>query len=158
MRANTVPGPSPTTDVVPIRLRFVPSSPTPEHVVAHVSVLAGLSDLYVLDAPLSLHGLSYGIPAIGDRTKTPTVPDVLFLLSINHTVYFHGCQDFKSDDLLQIEITSPWAEKGRVFAESRIFHEQSKSLLATCIQEVRCPSTVGICLYLLTVNSRDWCS
>lgn len=133
--------PSPATDVVPILLQVAPSTlsnDVTEAATAHLLILAGLSDLYVLDGPISVHGLSYGIPAIGDYTRTYTKPDTDFLISTSHTVYFHLSEGFRTDEILQVEVNSPWAKNGRVFIESRIFHgEGMGGLVATSVQEVR---------------------
>lgn len=131
---------SPATAVVPILLQMAPSSVSfdiSQAAKGHILVLAGLSDLYVLDSPLTAHGLSYGIPAIGDHSRTFTKPDTDFLTSTSHTIYFHLHEGFRTDKVLQVEVHSPWASNGRVFIESRIFHGDGQDgLVATCIQEV----------------------
>lgn len=132
--------PCPATDIVPIRLQML--SPTLSHELAqlsqtHIITLAGLSDLYVLDAPLSLHNLSYGIPAIGDKLRRSISPDTDLLATTNHTIYFHIYDCISINETFNVEISSPWAKGGRVFCESRIFSGAGqKNLVASCIQEV----------------------
>jgi acyl-CoA thioesterase len=142
--------------VVPILLQLLPSVFPPEltqEAATHIIGLVGLSDLYLLDSPLTLYGLSYGIPAIGDRHRNLTKSDTKFLVTTNHTVYFHMCEGFRADELLYVEATSPWAKDGRVFIESRIFQgSEGLNLVATCVQEVSCPNSWNCCIDVIMMD------
>lgn len=136
-------------------LQLLPSTFPPELAEAattHIIGLIGLSDLYVLDSPLTLHGLSYGASAIGDRQQRITKSDTKFLVSTNHTLYLHMCDGFRADQPLYVEVTSPWAKDGRVFIESRIFQgSEGQNLVATCVQEVS--GSMYLSCYIIIIDN-----
>lgn len=100
----------------------------------HAIGIIGLSDYHVLDAPPTLHGLTFGLPRINDTTRTRTEHNFKMYTTLNHTIHFHLHNDFRADDLCYIEVNSPWAGERRAEILSRIF-DRSGRLIATCKQE-----------------------
>ena len=96
--------------------------------------IIALSDYHVLDAPPTLHGLSFGTAAIGDATQTPTPVDFDRFTSINHAIYFHVHEHFRADELCYIEVQNPWTNRRRAEIQSRIFN-RAGGLIATTVQE-----------------------
>jgi acyl-CoA thioesterase II len=100
----------------------------------HILGIINLSDYHVLDATLTLSGITFGLQAIGDHSRQPTKSNVKLNTSLNHSIHFHVHDGFRADDLTYIEVTSPWAKDGRSMLSSRIFSKDGV-LIATCIQE-----------------------
>jgi acyl-CoA thioesterase 8 len=104
---------------------------------SHILAIIHISDFYLLDAPLALHGLSFGIPAIGDPERKPTRSDAKFLVTLNHTIHFHRLDGWRADGPdggVYVELKNPWAKDGRVLAHSNIFGRDGV-VVATCVQE-----------------------
>ena len=95
--------------------------------------IIALSDYHVLDAPPTLHGLSFGLPAINDTNRAPTPHSFERYTSLNHTIRFHVHEGFRADDLCYIEVNSPWTNRRRAEVQSRIF-DRKGLLVATCVQ------------------------
>lgn len=100
----------------------------------HALGIIALSDYHVLDAPPTLHGLTFGLPLINDTARKRTDPKFKLYTSLNHAIHFHVHDGFRADDLCYIEVTSPWANERRAEVHSRIF-DRSGKLIATCVQE-----------------------
>jgi acyl-CoA thioesterase len=104
---------------------------------SHILAIIHISDFYLLDAPLALHGLSYGTPAIGDPDRKPTRSDTKFLVTLNHTIHFHRLDGWRADGPdggVYVELRSPWAKDGKVLGHSTIFGRDGV-VIATCVQE-----------------------
>jgi acyl-CoA thioesterase len=129
----------------------IPKKPSPESMVytsvaqisppmetysrqLHTLGIICLSDYHVLDAAPTLHGLTFGLPEIGDTTRTRTESLLERYTTLNHTLHFHSHDGFKADDLCYIEVTSPWSGKRRAEMQTRIFGWTGR-LIATCVQE-----------------------
>ena len=110
---------------------------SPAGSVDHVLGILNLSDYHVLDVPLQLSGITNGIYAINDHSKTPTPVETKVSTSLNHTINFHVHDGFRADELTWIEVETPWARDGRAMMVSKIFTKEGM-LIATCTQEVRC--------------------
>jgi acyl-CoA thioesterase II len=109
--------------------------------LTHILAIIQVSDLYILDTPLALHGLSYGIPVIGDGMRRQTRSDTKSLATLNHTIHFHAQRGFRADDPLYVESDSPWAVDARSLSRSKIFTKDGR-LIASCTQEVSCYTIV----------------
>jgi acyl-CoA thioesterase len=92
-----------------------------------------LSDYHILDAPPTLHGIPFGIPAINDTTRSPTKNSFQMFTSLNHTVRFHVHDGFRADDLCYIEVNCPWTNHRRAEVQSIIF-DRKGTMIATCVQ------------------------
>lgn len=108
----------------------------------HILGLVNLSDYHVLDSPLTLHGITFGLPEIGSEAeerspgnRETTKKNVVMNTSLNHAIHFHVHDGFRADELTYIEVTSPWARDGRARMHSRIFSKDGL-LIATCEQQV----------------------
>ena len=64
-----------------------------------------------------------------------SAPQIGMMVSLDHTIYFHGQREFRADEWLYSEMQSPWAGSGRGLVLQRIWDRQG-SLVATCVQEV----------------------
>ncbi|KIX06943.1 acyl-CoA thioesterase II [Rhinocladiella mackenziei CBS 650.93] len=125
----------PSTTVAPVVAKIDPAIKSPAGTAAHILAIIYLSDYHVMDCPLSIHGVNIGMFPIGDHSKTLTPVGMKIMTSLNHTVSFHTHEGFRADELMYIEVTSPWAKDGRAMIHSRIFSNQGL-LVATCTQEV----------------------
>lgn len=125
------PSPAPSSRTARVRVQIDPSLSSPQ---SHILAIIHLSDIYFLDAPLSLHGISYGTPAIGDKTRSPTKSRTKSLTTLNHTMHFYRQDGFRADEPVYVELTSPWSKNGRALAHSRIFGKDGV-VIATCVQE-----------------------
>ncbi|KAF2097956.1 hypothetical protein NA57DRAFT_57128 [Rhizodiscina lignyota] len=135
-------------DAVPPQPKIAPAvakiwSPisTPPGTIPQILGLINLTDYHILDAPLTLHGISYGLPDIGSpaEERSPgnrktTKNNVKMNTSLNHAIHFHIHDGFRADDLTYIEVESPWARDGRAMLRSKIFSKDGL-LIATCEQE-----------------------
>ena len=57
------------------------------------------------------------------------------MVSLDHTIYFHNRRNFKADDWIFTEMSSPWADDGRGLVMQKIWSLDG-TLIATCVQEV----------------------
>lgn len=113
-----------------------PPIKSPAGSLAHHLAVIYVSDYHVMDCPLTIHGVDCGLFAIDDHDRTRTsMPAMKVMTSLNHTVHFHVHDGFRADELMYIEVSSPWARDGRAMVHSRIFSHQGV-LVATCVQEV----------------------
>ncbi|EXJ79285.1 hypothetical protein A1O3_08787 [Capronia epimyces CBS 606.96] len=125
----------PSTTIAPVVAQIDPPIKSATGSPAHLLAIIHLSDYHAMDCPLSIHGVEFGLWKIGDRTRTPTAAGMKIMTSLNHSVHFHVHDGFRADELVYIEVTSPWARDGRAMIQSRIFSKDGL-LIATCIQEV----------------------
>ena len=109
-----------------------PSIPTADPRTHALGIIC-LSDYHILDAPPTLHGITFENPLIGDTQRTPTQQNFERMTSLSHTVHFHIHDGFRADDLCYIEVTCPWTNGRRAEVDSRIFDKDGK-LIATCVQ------------------------
>lgn len=124
-----------------------PSLPHPSTHKIHTLALLNLSDYHVLDAPLILSDLTFGLPAINDTTKIPTPSQVKMFTSLNHSVYFHKNHGgFRADEMCYAEAKCSWAGEGRALVLTRIFSKDG-GLIASCVQEVSLVDPLTTCLY-----------
>lgn len=91
----------------------------PDDPALHACILAYASDLTLLGASLLPHGI-----VIGDRRIQPA--------SLDHALWFH--RDFRADEWLLYDQSSPSASNARGFATGRLFTE-SGHLVASVAQE-----------------------
>jgi acyl-CoA thioesterase-2 len=91
----------------------------PDDPALHACVLAYASDLTLLGASLLPHGL-----IIGDRRIQPA--------SLDHALWFH--REFRADEWLLYDQTSPSGSGARGFATGRLFTEDGR-LIASVAQE-----------------------
>ncbi|EXJ71065.1 uncharacterized protein A1O5_06058 [Cladophialophora psammophila CBS 110553] len=127
---------NPATSMAPTVAQIDPAISSLRGTAAHILGVIHLSDYHVMDCPLSIHGVPHGVWRIGDQAKSPIPTTMKIMTSLNHTIHFHTHDGFRADELLYIEVTSPWARDGRAMINSRIFSKQGM-LIATVIQEVR---------------------
>ncbi|OAP54968.1 acyl-CoA thioesterase II [Fonsecaea erecta] len=125
---------SPATTIAPTLAQIAPAISSPRGTAAHVLAVVHVSDYHVMDCPLSIHGIAHGSWAIGDQSKTPIPSAMKIMTSLNHTIHFHTHNGFRADEVMYIEVTSPWAKDGRAMINSRIFSKQGM-LIATVVQE-----------------------
>ncbi|KPI37766.1 Acyl-coenzyme A thioesterase 8 [Cyphellophora attinorum] len=121
------------TSVKPVVAHIIGPMQAETGTIPHVLGLLNLSDYHVLAAPSDLHGYTLGLPAIGDASGKPTEAMASMFTSLNHTVHIHS-YDFRADELMYVEVTSPWTGDGRGMANSRIFNQKG-DLIASCVQE-----------------------
>ncbi|MET7280949.1 acyl-CoA thioesterase II [Kribbella sp. NPDC005582] len=95
------------------------SGKLPDEPALHACVLAYASDLTLLGASLLPHGI-----VIGDRRIQPA--------SLDHALWFH--REFRADEWLLYDQTSPSASGARGFAMGRLFTEDGR-LIASVAQE-----------------------
>lgn len=123
----------PHTSLKPVVAHMIGPLKASKGTMPHILGLLNLSDYHLLGAPPDLHGYDVGLPAIGDDSGKPTVSAMSMYTSLNHTVHIHS-HGFRADELMYIEVTSPWTADGRGMVHSRIF-SQSGLLVASCVQE-----------------------
>jgi len=124
----------PSTTIAPVVAQIDPRIKSPAGTLAHHLAVIYLSDYHVMDCPLTIHGVEFGLFDIDDHSRTTTAAGMKIMTTLNHTVHFHAHNDFRADELMYIEATSPWAKDGRAMIHSRIFSQQGL-LVATCVQE-----------------------
>jgi acyl-CoA thioesterase II len=127
--------PNPATTIAPVVAQIDPPMAAARGAPAHILAVVHASDYHVMDCPLSIHGVPHGLWPIGDATKTALPASLKIMTSLNHSIHFHTHNGFRADELLYIEVTSPWAKDGRAMINSKIFSRQGM-LIATVIQEV----------------------
>ncbi|OCT54553.1 palmitoyl-CoA hydrolase [Cladophialophora carrionii] len=125
---------NPATTIAPVVAQIDPPIAAPRGAAAHVLAVVHASDYHVMDCPLSIHGVPHGLWPIGDVTKTALPASMKIMTSLNHSIHFHTQDGFRADELLYVEVTSPWAKDGRAMINSRIFSRQGL-LIATVVQE-----------------------
>ena len=91
----------------------------PEVPGIHETLLAYMSDNYLAATSLMPHGMGY------DNERLQNA-------SLDHALWFYG--DFRADEWLYYDITSPRAAGGRGFNVGRIFTQDGR-LVATAVQE-----------------------
>ena len=118
---------------------------------AHLNALAYMSDSYFIGTVPRIHGLinirTRGSASGVDvglhqaaRTKGEVVEgeakcEIGMMVSLDHSIFFHGPRDFRADQWMFCEMESPWAGDGRGVVHQRIFTRDGR-LIATCAQEV----------------------
>lgn len=147
--SNTSSEPQPIPSLIATTAcHMYPPLPHPSTHPIHTLALLNLSDYHVLDSPLTLTGIPFGLPAINDTSRTPLLNKIKMFTSLNHSVYFHRHDrdvrgGFRADEMCYVEVRCPWAAEGRALVETRIF-DRGGGLLASCVQEVSflcCPFT-----------------
>ncbi len=63
-------------------------------------------------------------------------PEIGMMVSLDHSIYFHEPRNFKADEWMFTEMSSPWSGDGRGVVQQHMFTADGK-LIATCFQEVR---------------------
>ncbi|KAL9097929.1 MAG: hypothetical protein Q9165_000255 [Trypethelium subeluteriae] len=125
---------------------------------AHLEALAYMSDSYFVGTVARVHRLwrfsnsraidSNKVKIDDDVSKsvreleeqevaqkpTETRPEIGMMVSLDHTIYFHAPRDFRADEWLFTEMSSPWAGDGRGLVFQHIYTQKGK-LVATCVQE-----------------------
>ncbi len=102
---------------------------------AQILAIIYLSDHYVLDAPLTVQGLSYGMHRIGDTAKKPVRPDVRMLATLNYSMHFYRTTGFDVQQGVLFEVQSRWANGHRAVAQLTV-RDVKGGLIATSEQEV----------------------
>lgn len=124
-----------STTIAPVVAKIDPPMKSPAGSAAHLLAVVHLSDFHVMDCPLGIHEVNHGQPKVGDYERKRTPFDMKIMTSLNHTIHFHVHDGFRADQLLYIEVNSPWAKDGRGLIHSKIYTEEGL-LIATCVQEV----------------------
>lgn len=106
-----------------------------ENTKTHILGIINLSDYHVMDTPLQLNDISFGLPKIGDIYAPRRESQVKVGTTLNHSIHFHVHDGFRADDLTYIEVETSWGKDGRAMLSSRIFSKDGL-LIATCAQEV----------------------
>ncbi|HEY0639209.1 MAG TPA: acyl-CoA thioesterase II [Pseudonocardiaceae bacterium] len=91
----------------------------PDDALLHVCVLAYASDMTLLDAVLTRHGVSWAL-------------DNVLGASLDHAMWFH--RPFRADDWVLYDCSSPSASGARGLATGR-FYSRDGTLLVTVVQE-----------------------
>jgi len=102
----------------------------------HILGIINLSDFHVMDAPMQLSNIPFGLPAINDRLRKPTPKKHKVGTTLNHSIHFHTHEGFRADELTYIEAETSWARDARAMISTKIFSKDGL-LIATCVQEVR---------------------
>ncbi|CAG8972054.1 hypothetical protein HYALB_00004918 [Hymenoscyphus albidus] len=69
-----------------------------------------------------------------DAQKADGQPEVGMMVSLDHSIYFHEPRNFRADEWMYSEMTSPWSGKGRGVVQQHMFSADG-TLIATCFQE-----------------------
>ncbi|KIV94187.1 acyl-CoA thioesterase II [Exophiala mesophila] len=123
-----------STTIAPVVAKIDPPMRASTGDAAHILAVIHMSDYHVMDCPLGIHEVNHGQPKIGDYERKRTPFDMKIMTSLNHTIHFHVHGGFRADDLLYVEVTSPWARDGRGMIHSKIYTKDGL-LIATCVQE-----------------------
>lgn len=91
----------------------------PDDDLLHVCIAAFASDMTLLDAVLARHGVYWGLDDVNGA-------------SLDHAMWFH--RDFRADDWLLYDCSSPSASGARGLANGRFFTRDGR-LVATVVQE-----------------------
>lgn len=91
----------------------------PDDDLLHVCIAAFASDMTLLDAVLVRHGVYWGLDDVNGA-------------SLDHAMWFH--RDFRADDWLLYDCSSPSASGARGLANGRFFTRDGR-LVATVVQE-----------------------
>jgi acyl-CoA thioesterase 8 len=144
----------PSTTIAPVVAKIDPPIKAPSGAAAHLLAIVHMSDYHVMDCPLSIHGVEFGLYKIGDYERKQVPFGMKIMTSLNHTIHFHIHEGFRADDLLYVEATSPWAKDGRGMIHTKIYTKDGL-LIATCVQEVCITSMVPqSSLEILTLCNR----
>jgi hypothetical protein len=121
--------------------------------ILHHCGLAGLTDIFLLDAGVRLHNLQLGLGEgkIGkDLSDSPynkstrrnvkdvkdwPKPDFTAVVTLNHVIHFHNLEGLKADEWILMEGNTSSAHGGRVMLHSKLWSRDG-TLVATCTQEV----------------------
>lgn len=104
----------------------------------HILGIVNLSDYHVMDAPLQLNNITFGLPRVGDVKGPRTENNIKVGTTLNHSIHFHAHDGFRADELTYIEVETLWGRDGRAMLNSKIFSKNGL-LIATCTQEVSRP-------------------
>lgn len=147
----------PSTTIAPVVAKIDPPIRSPTGTAAHLLAIVHMSDYHVMDCPLSIHGVEFGISKINDYERKQVPYRMKIMTSLNHTIHFHIHDGFRADDLLYVEATSPWAKDGRGMIHTKIYTRDGL-LVATCVQEVSAVHMIlsRSCIFLeiLTLRNR----
>ncbi|TEY70311.1 hypothetical protein BOTCAL_0107g00260 [Botryotinia calthae] len=61
-------------------------------------------------------------------------PELVMMVSLDHTIYFHEPRRFRADEWMFAEMSSPWSGDGRGVVTQHMFTKDG-TLIATCFQE-----------------------
>ncbi|KAK4496131.1 hypothetical protein PRZ48_012110 [Zasmidium cellare] len=92
------------------------------------------SDFYVLDTPLSVQDIPFGMYRIGDKTKRPTRSVLRNFATLNHSIHFVAPSGWDVHDGLLLECETEWA-KGRRAVVRFAMRDTQGTLVATGEQE-----------------------
>lgn len=93
-----------------------------------------MSDFYVLDTPLTMQNIPFGVSDIGDKTKKPTRSALRRFTTLNHTLHLVRAWRCDVREGLLLESVASWA-KGRRAVIGSTFRDAKGSLVATGEQE-----------------------
>lgn len=127
---------APESGITTSAAQITPSITDPPGSKTHILGIINLSDYHVMDAPMQLSNITFGMPAINDQSRTPTPQKNKIGTTLNHSIHFHVHDGFRADELTYIEAETSWARDGRAMISTRIF-SKAGMLIATCVQEVR---------------------
>ncbi|KAF2159802.1 hypothetical protein M409DRAFT_29801 [Zasmidium cellare ATCC 36951] len=92
------------------------------------------SDFYVLDTPLSVQNIPFGMHRIGDKTKRPTRSALRSFATLNHSIHFVASSGWDVHDGLLMECVTEWAKGRRAGVCFNLWDARGK-LVATGEQE-----------------------
>lgn len=130
------PSPSPVSGVTASVAQITPPITEPAGGSIHILGIINISDYHVMDAPMQLSGITFGMWAVNDYSRKPTPQMHKIGTTLNHTIHFHTQHGFRADELTYTEDETSWAKDGRAMISTKIFSQGGK-LIATCVQEVR---------------------
>lgn len=129
------PSPSPGSLLYTSAAQVTPLGSERDSINIHRLALILISDT-ILHCPPTVHGLTFGVPAIDDHERKPMRNAFRLMTSVNHSIRFCGSTDLRADDLVYTDSTCPWSAEQRAQIDSRMFTADGK-LLAVCEQEAR---------------------
>lgn len=106
--------------------------------MAHIIGIIFMSDMYTADTPLTVQGLHFGPPAIGDRTKAFTDPVTRQFATLNHSMHFRKFDGWDAQEGVLFELKLRWL-RGRRAISSLTVRDTKGDVIATAEQEVNEP-------------------
>ncbi|KAK5075619.1 acyl-CoA thioesterase [Exophiala xenobiotica] len=113
---------------------IIPPIADPPGSRTHILGVINISDYHIMDVPLQLNEITFGMPAINDYSRTLTPNHYKIGTTLNHSIHFHVHDRFRADELTYIEAETSWAKDGRAMMSTKIFSKDDL-LIATCVQE-----------------------
>ncbi len=93
------------------------------------------SDFFVVDAPLVARDIDFGIPRVGDKSRTFTPNQLRQFASLTHNLRFVKLDGFDAHEGVLLEVSTRWF-KGRRGVSTIVMRDCRGELIATGEQEV----------------------